>query len=147
MIEGVVIKALITHEDKRGFFREIFRFPEEFCCVPIGQLSHSLVKEGVVKAWHGHREQSQWNYVVNGLIKVALHDNRINSSTYKETMEFLVGDGQQPSAYFFPPGVLHGYECLKGPMQIIYVTSGSYDVEDEVRIDLNSLSIKKVFGK
>lgn len=145
MIEGVVLKALNTHEDKRGFFREIFRFPEEFCDVPIGQLSHSLVKEGVVKAWHGHREQSQWNYVVNGLIKVVLHDNRINSSTYKETMEFLVGDGQDPFAYFFPPGVLHGYKCLKGPLQIIYVTSGTYDLKDEIRLNLTSLDNKKIF--
>ena len=145
MIEGVVLKALITHEDKRGFFREIFRFPEEFYDVPIGQLSHSLVKEGVVKAWHGHREQSQWNYVVNGLIKVGLHDNRINSSTYKETMKFLVGDGQDPFAYFFPPGVLHGYKCLKGPLQIIYVTSGMYDLKDEIRLSLTSLDDKKIF--
>jgi len=145
MIEGVVIKTLITHEDKRGFFREIFRFSEEFCGIPIGQLSHSLVKEGVVKAWHGHREQSQWNYVVNGLIKVALYDNRINSTTYKETMEFLVGNGQDPCAYFFPPGVLHGYKCLKGPLQIIYVTSGTYDLKDEVRLNLRSLDNKKVF--
>lgn len=147
MIDGVVIKALKAHEDDRGFFREIFRFSEEFYDVSVGQLSHSLVKEGVIKGWHGHKVQSQWNYVVLGLIKVALHDNRANSPTYKETMGFLVGDGQEPCGYFFPPGVLHGYKCLKGPMQIIYVTSGAYDLEDEVRIDLNSLSIKEVFEK
>ena len=147
MIDGVVVNNVITHSDERGFFREIFRFCEKYKDVAVGQLSHSLVKEGVIKAWHGHREQSQWNYVVTGLIKVVLHDNRANSPTYKETMEFFVGDGQEPSAYFFPPGVLHGYICLKGPMQIIYVTSGAYDLEDEVRIDLNSLSIREVFEK
>ena len=32
------------------------------------------------------------------------------------------------------PGVAHGYHCLQGPMNIIYVTSGTYDLEDEVRI-------------
>ena len=147
MIDGVVIKALKTHEDERGFFREIFRFSEEYNDISIGQLSHSLVNEGGIKGWHGHKVQSQWNYVVTGLIKVVLYDNRANSPTYKETMEFFVGDGHEPCAYFFPPGVLHGYKCLKGPMQIIYVTSGVYDLEDEVRIDLNSLSIREVFEK
>ncbi len=141
MIEGVVIKVLKTHEDERGFFREIFRFSEEYNDVSVGQLSHSLVNEGVIKGWHGHREQSQWNYVVTGLIEVALYDDRGNSPTYKETIEFLVGDGQEPCAYFFPPGVLHGYKCLKGPMQIIYVTSGVYDLEDEVRIPLSEHSV------
>ena len=133
MIDGVKIVKLETHEDDRGFFREIFRFLEQFEDVTVGQLSHSLVKEGVVKAWHGHVYQSQWNYVVSGQIQVAFYDNREDSGTYKETVEFVAGDGMVPAAYFFPPGVLHGYQCTKGPMQIIYVTSGMYDLEDEVR--------------
>ena len=142
MIKGVVIKALETHEDERGFFREIFRFSEEYKDVSVGQLSHSLVNEGVIKGWHGHKEQAQWNYVVTGLIAVALYDNRADSSTFRETTEFTVGDGQEPSAYFFPPGVLHGYKGLKGPMQIIYVTSGSYDLEDEISVSFDNPDIK-----
>ena len=142
MIDGVVIKTLKTHKDDRGFFREIFRFSEEHRDVSVGQLSHSLVKEGVVKGWHGHKEQSQWNYVVTGLIAVALHDNRSESPTYGETIEFLVGDGQEPSAYYFPSGVLHGYKCLKGPMQIIYVTSGGYTLSDEIRLSLGDAGIE-----
>ena len=56
-------------------------------------------------------------------------------------MEFLVGDGQEPCAYFFPPGVLHGYKCLKDPMHIIYVTSGVYDLSDEIRLALDDSEI------
>ena len=134
MIDGVKIVELKTHKDERGFFREIVRFPEQFKGIPVGQLSQSLVKEGIVKAWHGHVYQSQWNYVVSGQIKVALFDNREDSETYKETLEFTTGDGVEPIAYFFPPGVLHGYKCIQAPMQIIYVTSGVYNLEDEVRI-------------
>jgi dTDP-4-dehydrorhamnose 3,5-epimerase len=133
MINGVKIIELKTHKDERGFFREVFRFPKQFEGVPVGQLSHSMVMEGVVKAWHGHIIQSQWNYVVSGQIKIALYDNRENSKTFKEIMEFTSGEGKKTIAYFFPPGVLHGYKCIKGPMQIIYVTSGVYDMEDEVR--------------
>lgn len=141
MIDGVVIKTLKTHGDDRGFFREIFRFTEEHSDVAVGQLSHSMVKEGVLKGWHGHKEQAQWNYVVTGLIAVALYDNRAGSPTYRETVEFPVGEGHEPSAYYFPPGVLHGYKCLKGPMQIIYVTSGVYTLSDEVRISLDDADI------
>lgn len=141
MIDGIVIKALKTHEDDRGFFREIFRFSEEYNDVSVGQLSHSLVKEGVIKAWHGHREQSQWNYVISGRIHIALHDTRAESKTYRETMEFFAGDGEGPRGYFFPPGVLHGYKCVKGPMHIIYVTSGVYDLSDEIRLSLDDPEI------
>ena len=141
MIEGVKIVELTTHEDERGFFREIFRFSEQFERAPVGQLSHSLVKEGVIKAWHGHVYQFQWNYVVSGKIKVILYDNRKDSATYKKTMEFVAGDEVKPVAYFFPSGVLHGYKCTKGPMQIIYVTSGIYDLEDEIRMTNEDLNI------
>jgi len=136
MIDGVKIVELKTYKDERGIFREIFRFPEQFEDVAVGQLSHSLVKNGVIKAWHGHVYQSQWNYVVSGQIKVTLYDNREKSTTYKETIDFVAGDDAKPIGYFFPPGVLHGYKCTNGPMQIIYVTSGVYDLEDEIRIDL-----------
>lgn len=141
MIDGVKIVELKTHKDERGFFREIFRFPEQFSDVPVGQLSHSQVKEGIVKAWHGHVYQSQWNYVLSGQIKVVLFDNREDSSTYKETIEFVAGDEAEPIGYFFPPGVLHGYKCIKGPMQIVYVTSGIYDLEDETRMTNNDFKI------
>ena len=134
MIDGVKIISLTTHGDERGFFREIFRFPKQFKGLSVGQLSHSMVKHGIIKAWHGHVYQSQWNYVVSGQIKVVLYDDRKESATYKETMVFVTEDDTEPLAYFFPPGVLHGYKCLSGPMQIIYVTSGIYDIEDEVRI-------------
>jgi len=141
VIEGIKIVELTTHEDKRGFFREVFRFSEQFESLSVGQLSHSQVKEGVVKAWHGHVFQAQWNYVVAGQIKVGLYDNRQDSMTHRETMEFVSGGDVEPIAYFFPPGVMHGYKCIQGPLHIIYVTSGVYDLEDEIRKTNEDLNI------
>jgi len=140
MIEGVKVINLKTHNDKRGFFREIFRFEEQFSNVPVGQLSHSMVKEGVIKGWHGHVYQSQWNYLVSGKINVALFDDRKDSCTYKGLMEFVLGDNENSNAYFFPPGVLHGYKCIEGPMHIIYATSGTYDLDEEVRKKISYVS-------
>ena len=133
MIGGVIINKLITHGENRGFFREIFRFPEKFRNAPVGQISHSFVNEGVLKAWHSHKYQHQWNYVVCGQIKVVLIDYRKESDTFREKIEFLAGEKDNPISYYFPPGVLHGYKCTTGPMQIIYLTSGIYDLDDEIR--------------
>jgi dTDP-4-dehydrorhamnose 3,5-epimerase len=134
MIEGVVVKDLVTHADERGFFREIIRVTDEFFAAGFGQLSHSLVYPGVIKAWHTHKVQWQWTYVANGLLRVVLHDNRPLSNTYRQTLEFLAGEHQSACVYSLPPGVLHGYRCLAGPAQVIYVTSGTYEVNDEVRL-------------
>jgi dTDP-4-dehydrorhamnose 3,5-epimerase len=135
MIEGVEFKKIISHIDERGYFRELLRKEDKILVEGLGQTSHSLVYSGVVKGWHGHVYQTQLNYVVNGLIYVALYDSRINSSTYKQIMTFLVGDNQDSQIYKFPPGVLHGYKCISGPMNIIYFTSGQYDLLDEIRVD------------
>ena len=141
MIDGVKIIPLKTHKDDRGFFREIFRFSKDFGELPIGQLSHSLVKKNIIKCWHAHKYQSQWNYVINGSIKVGLFDNRDNSATFRKTMEFNVGDSPSSVAYFFPPGVYHGYKCVEGPLNIVYVTSGTYDLSDELRKSNEDLKI------
>ena len=140
-IEGVTLHDLVTHADERGFFREVIRATDGFFKPGFGQLSHSLVHVGVVKAWHGHKVQTQWNYVAAGLIRVALHDARPGSPTSGQTMEFLAGNDQPARVYSFPPGVLHGYRCLAGPMHIVYVTSGVYDPAEEVRISQNDESI------
>ena len=141
MIEGVYIKELVTHADDRGFFREVIRVSDDFFSAGFGQLSHSLVYAGVVKAWHGHKAQWQWTYAATGLLKVALYDARPDSPTFRERMEFLCGENQPARVYIFPPGVLHGYRCMNGPAQIIYVTSGVYDLQDEIRLPHNDPSI------
>ena len=134
MIDGVEFKSLMTHTDERGFFRELIRRTDGLFREGFGQLSHSLVHAGVVKAWHAHKVQAQWTYVVCGVLKVALHDCRKDSPTYRGTQEFLVGDNHPPIVYRLPPGVAHGYRCLSGPTHVIYVTSGVYDPSDEIRL-------------
>ena len=130
MIDGVLLKALTTHSDDRGFFREVIRVSDPFFPEGFGQLSHSLVYPGVVKAWHSHKVQVQWTYVVCGVLNVVLYDGRSASATHGTTMEFLAGDGQQACVYRLPAGVLHGYRCISGPSHVIYVTSGVYDTQD-----------------
>lgn len=141
MIDGVIIEKLNPHNDERGFFNEILRNKELISKEGIGQISHSLVYNGVVKAWHAHKYQTQWNYVVNGLIYVALYDQRPDSNSFGKMMTFLTGDNHDKIMYKFPPGVLHGYKCINGPMNIVYITSGIYDLEDEIRIKYDDKDI------
>ncbi len=67
MINGVEIKELITHPDDRGFFREIIRVTDDSFADGFGQWSHSLMFDNVIKAWHYHKIQTDWWYVVAGV--------------------------------------------------------------------------------
>ncbi len=134
MIDGVVLKELTTFPDERGFFREVIRSTDPFFADGFGQMSHSLVNPGVAKAWHVHKVQTDWWYIASGVMKVALHDTRPNSATYRTTMEFAMGDHHPARCVRIPPGVAHGYRCTVGPAHVIYVMSHVYDPDDEGRI-------------
>jgi len=134
MIDGVVLKELVTHTDERGFFRELIRVSDEFFAEGFAQWSHSLMYTGVAKAWHIHKVQIDWWYVATGVLKVALHDTRRESPTFGKTIDFRMGDHQQARVLRIPPGVAHGCKCLSGPANLFYITSRLYDPSDEGRI-------------
>ena len=134
MIEGVVLKKLLTHTDDRGFFREIIRVTDEFFKEGVGQWSHSLMFDGVIKAWHYHNIQTDWWYVATGVLRVGLLDLRKDTSSYKETMDFYMGDLQSAQVVRIPQGVAHGCKTIQGPVNLFYVTSHVYNPEDEIRI-------------
>ncbi|NPU86161.1 MAG: dTDP-4-dehydrorhamnose 3,5-epimerase family protein [Syntrophaceae bacterium] len=133
-IDGVVVRDLVTHSDERGFFREIIRRTDDFFQEGFGQWSHSLMFDGVIKAWHFHRIQTDWWYVVSGVMRVGLCDMREKSKSYKMTMDFLAGDYQPARILKIPPGVAHGCKAIQGPVHLLYVTSHIYNPDDEIRI-------------
>jgi dTDP-4-dehydrorhamnose 3,5-epimerase len=141
MIDGVVLKELVTNSDERGFFREIIRTTDEFFGEGFGQWSHSLMYPGTAKAWHVHQKQTDWWYVALGTLKVALYDTRLDSPTNRRLMEFLLGDQYLPVVLKIPPGVAHGCKALGGPVHLLYVTSHVYDPSDEGRIPHNDPTI------
>jgi dTDP-4-dehydrorhamnose 3,5-epimerase len=147
MIDGVVFKDLVTNPDERGFFREIIRVTDDFFSEGFGQLSQSLMYTGVIKAWHIHKIQVDWWYVATGVLKLALHDARPASPTYRQTMEILMGDNHPVRVVRVPPGVAHGCKCIAGPVNLFYVTSKTYDPADEGRIPYDDPTINYAWLK
>ena len=141
MIEDVILRKLKTHADDRGFFRELIRVSDEFFSEGFGQWSHSLMFDGVIKAWHLHRIQTDWWYVAGGVLRVGLCDMRSDSPTYKTVMDFLIGDLQAAKVLKIPPGVAHGCKTIQGPVNLFYVTSHVYNPDDEIRLPYNDPEI------
>jgi dTDP-4-dehydrorhamnose 3,5-epimerase len=130
MIEGVQIKQLTTHPDERGFFREVLRSTDPIFAEGFGQLSHSLMHFGVIKAWHIQPLQISWWYVPIGALKVALHDLREGSPTAGVTTELLLGEMYESQVLKIPAGIAYGCTALIGPTHLLAVTSTAYDPEE-----------------
>lgn len=134
MIDGVMIKKLVRNKDERGFFEELIRKTDEFFAEGFGQLSHSFMRYGVIKAWHIHKTQVDWWYAAAGTLHVGLYDLRENSPTYKTLNEFLLGESGQNIVLKIPPGVAHGCKVISKESELFYVTSGIYNTDEEGRI-------------
>ena len=133
-INGVEIKRLVRHHDDRGFFQEIIRKTDTLFSDGFAQWSMSRMHPGVIKAWHYHKKQVDWWYVSRGNLIAVLYDYRKDSSTYRVTQEFLMGEDYEPFVLRIPPGVVHGCKVIGSTTEIFYITSHVYDPEDELRI-------------
>jgi dTDP-4-dehydrorhamnose 3,5-epimerase len=141
-INDVQFKELKTFADRRGYFREIIRVTDDpFFDVGFGQWSHSFMFDGIIKAWHYHNIQTDYFYVASGVARIGLCDLRPESSTYKETMDFVLGDHQAALVVKIPPGVAHGVKAIQGPVNLMYMMSHVYNSTDEIKIPYNTLDI------
>jgi dTDP-4-dehydrorhamnose 3,5-epimerase len=141
MIKGVEVKKLKQHSDSRGWFCENIRVNDGFF-EKFGQWSDSLMYTGVIKAWHIHSIQTDYWRVPIGVIRAVLCDMREDSPTHLQVSEHLMGAGQEPIILKIPPGVAHGCKVLQGPALLSYVTTETYNPDDEGRIayDDNTIS-------
>ena len=142
MIEGVKIKNITSHGDERGYFREILR-DDDRLLKRFGQTSVSSARPGVVKAFHWHKLQDDFFYVVSGKAFVVLYDRRKNSKTFGKTMT-LEMDEDKPKLLFIPKGVAHGYKALgNNHVVMLYTMTKSYNSKkpDEFRIPEDSKEI------
>lgn len=141
LINGVALKELVRHKDERGYFEELIRVSDDFFQEGFGQLSHSVMYPGVIKAWHIHKTQTDWWFVASGDLKVALYDTRLRSSTYKRTNEFILGEHGDNFILKIPPKVAHGCKVIGVVTELVYVTSTPYDQSEEGRIPYDDPSI------
>ena len=157
-IIGVEIKALKSHGDQRGFFREIIRSTDPLfqnsksSQAVFSQWSHSKMAKDVVKAWHYHHVQTDWWYVPIGQVHTVLYDNRPESPTFKQKLDFKMGETHRYGAdtlevcVRIPPGVLHGLRVLSDEAHLFYITSVTYDPNEEGRIAYNSSAVPHDWG-
>lgn len=136
MINGVKVKKLKVIPDNRGKLMEILRADEEIF-QKFGQVYITTAFQGVVKAWHYHKIQTDNFTCVSGVMKLALYDSRKSSKTYKEVNEFVISM-ENPLLVLIPPLVYHGFKCVSNNEAIIVNTVTepyNYKTPDEYRTD------------
>ena len=146
-IDGVKIIPLNLFVDDGGAMNEIIRLDENgnALMVPdfkVRQSNFSVLMPGTIKAFHLHYNQEDlWFVMPDDRVLVGLFDARKNSSTYKQSMRFVLGAGRSQLLYI-PRGVAHGLANIwTKTANMIYIVNQHFDPEnpDERRLPWNLL--------
>jgi len=116
-IEGVRVKPLRVIPDERGRVMEILRRDDDLF-EKFGQVYMTTVYQGVVKAWHYHRKQTDNLAVVRGMVKLVLYDGREGSPSRGQVEEFFIGE-HNPCLVQIPPMVCHGFKGISPEESIV----------------------------
>ena len=112
MINGVITKPIKKFLDERGWLAEVFR-EDQLGGIPRPAMSYiSVTVPGIARGPHEHVHQTDYFcFLGPSNFKIALWDNRKDSSTFGETMTLFAG-ADNPMMVIVPPGVVHGYKNI-----------------------------------
>lgn len=132
-MEGVIIKPLLKFSDERGWLAEFWRSDESAYYPQMGYVSRT--EEGIARGPHEHKEQSDYFIFAGpGDFELYLWENRSGQPNYQQVEKMIVGESN-PAGVIVPPGVVHGYKCLKGPAYSFNLANTLYrgaDKKEEV---------------
>lgn len=118
--EPILVPAEV-YVDERGWsimnqFRHVLR--------PDGQINYSVIYPGVVKAWHRHREQTDFWLCLHGHVKVGVHHDEGRS------WQAVIGE-RRPAVVVIPPLLWHGAATVgHEPSGLLYYVTKAYDPDN-----------------
>lgn len=138
--EGVQKIRVARHADDRGCLTEILRCDQPHYA-GFGQVYVSVMRRGVIKAWHAHSEQTDVIYVIKGTAKIGLHDDRPESPTQGSYAQVVLGEEGDDATLVIPPLVWHGVMSLSENICYLNIPSQPYcaDHPDELRRSIEDL--------
>jgi len=129
-IHGVRVIELGNVITRSGFMTEIFRTDWPGGQIPVRQINWVQLNPGAVTDWHMHVSQIDHLIGVGGNVKLALWDDRTESTSKGVTEIYRLG-AARPIMVIVPPGIWHGLRNESGEATgYINVTDNLYDYEN-----------------
>ena len=95
-------------------------------------------KQGFIRAWHAHKIESKYVFVVSGtaLISTVQIDDWDNPSSDLAIDKFVL-TAKKPSILYIPNGYANGFKTLSTDTKIIFFSTSSLgdSIEDDYRFD------------
>jgi dTDP-4-dehydrorhamnose 3,5-epimerase len=119
LIEGVVVRRLHPHEDKRGELVELYRESWNLHPAPLVFSYMVTLRPGAIRGWAMHKLQDDRIIIVSGFFRWALFDNRPESPTFQKLNVFTFSERNR-AIFTIPANVIHGAQNI-GTTEAIFV--------------------------
>jgi dTDP-4-dehydrorhamnose 3,5-epimerase len=139
-IFGVAIDYRPLQEDERGELQEIFNPAWGLHPDPMVYAYFVGIRPGQVKGWVVHQLQDDRLYVIQGVFRIALFDDRPESPTYKKLNVFVMSERKR-GMLIVPKGVFHALKNIgAGDAHFINLPTRAYDhgEPDKFRLPLKN---------
>ena len=136
LIDGVRTREVRNIVTANGVTTELYRPDWGIVEGTVQQVIHVALRGGALSAWHQHRHRWDFLFVVDGHLRVVLHDPRDGSATRGQVDVFHLADAR-PTLLAIPPWVWHGVQNLSTSVsRFVNMFDQPYDYEspDEWRL-------------
>jgi len=141
LIDGVIKRRAITHEDERGEITEILSHAWGFDSAPIEYVYQAMIRPGRVKGWVYHKLQSDRIFVLSGYSKYVLWDIRPQSPTFGMINEIQLSERNR-GLLLIPPYVVHAVQNV-GQTDSVFINLPTlpykHEDPDKYRVDPDSV--------
>lgn len=92
---------------------------------------------GFIRAWHGHKKEGKYVYVVNGSALIGV----VNMES-EEVSKFVLSS-QTPKILWIPPGHFNGFKSLEENTKILFFSTSTLEesLGDDIREDHDKWNI------
>ena len=129
-IQGVVVHYRAPVEDERGELVEIYNPAWGLDDAPLVYCYHSTIRSRRLKGWVVHKLQDDRLFLVQGIIRIALFDNRADSPTYRMLNKFVISERHR-ALVIVPRGVYHAVQNIgRGDATFVNLPTRAYNHAD-----------------
>ena len=147
LLHGVEIRDIKNLITSNGTTTELFRTDWGLLPDNVDHIIHVVFRPNAVSAWHMHEHRTDYIFVTEGTIRIALYDGRGNSPSHNK-VNVINSSRMRPVIVKIPNGVWHGFENLEQTHSsfINYANRAySYEEPDEWRLPSDTLEIPYSF--
>jgi dTDP-4-dehydrorhamnose 3,5-epimerase-like enzyme len=95
-------------------------------------------EQGFIRAWHGHKHESKYVFVVKGSALVgSVEVDHWEKPSKDCKIQRVILSEKSPSVYFIPEGYANGFMSLSDDLKIIFFSTSTLEEssDDDIRFD------------